>query len=526
MPETQIWPPFLNSYPPQLQQISILQAVALVAAVCLLRHIGALRSKPSVEAPYAGYRTFWEPTWLVRLRFVWAAPTIIHQGYSQFKDSLFQIRRIGADILVLSPKHVEEVRSLSKDKTRSVEPLFHDFVGDYTRGREFLESDLQNRVIQQRLTPHLDALTDLMRSELDVALEKEIRCGGKDSWTLVDMNRVLARIVGHVTARVFLGPEECRNEEWHTATTEYSENLFITGMILRVVPCWLRPFVAPALPTYRRLLGNVASARTIIGNIVQKRQSLRQELGSAYIFPTDVLQWTMDAARGQERDVSNLAQRMLTLSLSAIHTTALTMTQALYDLCSHPECLEPLRAEIADALIDADGRGKAMLHRLYKLDSLLKESQRFSPVFLLTFNRIFHQPMTLSDGTFLPAGTRVAVPSNAMLQQPEHVPGPAKPSEFDPFRYSNLRNDPVLGPQYQRFMCAMTNSSNMAFGYGRYACPGRFYAVNEMKLILATLLLRYELKFPEGAKRPKNFTVDGDMFPDPRARLLIRERVP
>ena len=70
----------------------------------------------------------------------------------------------------------------------------------------------------------------------------------------------------------------------------------------------------------------------------------------------------------------------------------------------------------------------------------------------------------------------------------------------------------------------MTDSRNMAFGYGKYACPGRFYASNEMKLVLAHLLLRYDIKLPDGHGRPKNFTFDSDMFPDPRARLLIKRR--
>ncbi|KAM4055523.1 cytochrome p450 [Hirsutella rhossiliensis] len=479
--------------------------------------------KAEVKVPFAGYRSYWEPTWLVRLRFVRDGPSIIRQGYHQFKDSLFQVRRIGADIVILTPKYVDEIRALSQDKVRSVEPFIHDFIGDYTRGTVFLESDLQNRVIQQRLTPNLGLLTSIMKTELDLALKKEIpEC--KDQWFQVDINHLLARTVAHISSRVFLGPEECRNEEWHTATAEYSKNLFITGMALRMLPRWLRPVVAPLMPSYRALLTNVATSRKIIGGILNSRQASKKELGPNYAKPTDILQWMMDEATGRERSLDNLAQRMLILSLTSIHTTALTMTQALYDLCAHPEYFEPLRTEAANALFDVGRWDKTLLSRLYKLDSLLKESQRFSPVFLLTFNRIFHNPMTLSDGTFLPPGTRVAVPSNAILQDPGLVPGPAAPSKFDPFRYSKLREDPAQAEKAHRFMFTMTNSSNMAFGYGRYACPGRFYAANEMKLILSHLLLRYEFNFPAGAKRPANFTIDSDMFPDPAARLLIRER--
>jgi hypothetical protein len=42
---------------------------------------------------------------------------------------------------------VDELRTLSNDATRSVEPFINDFVGDLTCGMVFLQSDLQNRVI-------------------------------------------------------------------------------------------------------------------------------------------------------------------------------------------------------------------------------------------------------------------------------------------------------------------------------------------------------------------------------------------
>lgn len=37
-------------------------------------------------------------------------------------------------------------------------------------------------------------------------------------------------------------------------------------------------------------------------------------------------------------------------------------------------------------------------------------------------------------------------------------------------------------------------SSSLTFGYGRHACPGRFFAVNEIKMIMATALLHYDMK--------------------------------
>ncbi|KIL86299.1 ent-kaurene oxidase [Fusarium avenaceum] len=463
-----------------------------------------------IKVPFVGYRSFLEPTWFVRLRFVWAGGSIINEGYQK-------VRKLGTDIVIISPNYVDEVRKLSQDKVRSVEPFIHDFAGEYTRGMVFLESDLQNRVIQQRLTPKLASLTTTMGDELAFALSNDMPEMTDGEWVEVDISSIMVRIISRISARVFLGPENCRNEEWLTTTAEYSESLFITGFILRVFPNFLRPFVAFFLPSYRTLLRNVSSGRRIIGDIIRSRKA---QQGLETDTDQDILQWMVDFATGNERSPDNIAQRILILSLASIHTTAMTLTHAMYDLCARPEYFQPLRQEINDVLGDG-GWEKTALNKLHKLDSFLKESQRFNPVFLLTFNRIFHQPLMLSDGTNLPAGTRIAVPSHAMLKDSAHVPGEAPPTEFDGFRYSKIRSQ---SENSQKYLFSMTDSSNMAFGYGKYACPGRFYASNEMKLTLATLLLRYDFKLKDGKERPRNITIDSDMIPDPRARLCIRKR--
>ncbi|KPM42339.1 Ent-kaurene oxidase [Neonectria ditissima] len=519
------WPEWVPFEPSQLEQIEPSVIGAITLGVLSFLYLGSIVNSLlfGVKAPFVGYRSFFEPTWLLRLRFVWSGPSIINEGYRLHKESLFQLRRIGTDILLLPSKYVEEIRTLTKDETRSVEPFIHDFVGDYTRGLVFLQSDLQNRVIQQKLTPYLSSLTAVMKTELDLALKLEVpSC--EDEWVKVDLNFIFTRIIARISARVFLGPEQCYNEEWLSTTAEYSKNLFITGMILRLFPKVMRPFVAPLLPTYRALLSNVATGRRVVTSIVTSRRADEAQWGEQYARPTDILQWMMDSATGEEQLIENLSQRILILSLASIHTTALTMTQAMYDLCANPEHFEPLRQEVTEVLRREGGWKKTTLNYFLRLDSLLKESQRFNPVFLLTFNRIFHKPLKLSDGTVLPAGTRVAVAANAKLQDAAHVPGPAGPGEFDPFRYSRLREDPAHPENAQKHLFAMIDSNNMAFGYGKYGCPGRFYASNEMKLVLAHLLLLYDIKLQDGQGRPKNLSVDSDMFPDPAARVLIKKR--
>lgn len=70
----------------------------------------------------------------------------------------------------------------------------------------------------------------------------------------------------------------------------------------------------------------------------------------------------------------------------------------------------------------------------------------------------------------------------------------------------------------------MTDKSTMHFGHGRYACPERFFASNKTKLLLAHVLINYDVKFPEGKGRPVNMSLDENGFPDPAAKILIQRR--
>lgn len=55
--------------------------------------------------------------------------------------------------------------------------------------------------------------------------------------------------------------------------------------------------------------------------------------------------------------------------------------------------------------------------------------------------------------------------------------------------------------------------------------PGRFYAVNELKTMLAHLLVNYDIKMANGAGRPANKRIGQEMTPDIAAEVLFRRRV-
>ncbi|KAL2286223.1 hypothetical protein FJTKL_07028 [Diaporthe vaccinii] len=59
----------------------------------------------------------------------------------------------------------------------------------------------------------------------------------------------------------------------------------------------------------------------------------------------------------------------------------------------------------------------------------------------------------------------------------------------------------------------------MGFGHGAHACPGRFFAANEVKIALAHLLMKYDWRLPEGHD-PQDINVGSGVVVNPELRLL------
>ena len=130
----------------------------------------------------------------------------------------------------------------------------------------------------------------------------------------------------------------------------------------------------------------------------------------------------------------------------------------------------------------------------------------------VTVQRSAPKPYTFKDGLRLPAHTRLSFPTAALSHDASIYPSP---STFDPHRF--LRH-----PTRSHFSSIGETSLN--FGTGAHACPGRYYAGMEMKMLLAQLLLRYEIQWPQGKSRPPSMKQDFSLMPDAGAEMMVRNK--
>lgn len=57
-----------------------------------------------------------------------------------------------------------------------------------------------------------------------------------------------------------------------------------------------------------------------------------------------------------------------------------------------------------------------------------------------------------------------------------------------------------------------------------YSSPGRFFAANELKAMMAHVIVNYDVKFEKEGVRPENVYTGLSIQPDPDARVLFRKR--
>lgn len=116
------------------------------------------------------------------------------------------------------------------------------------------------------------------------------------------------------------------------------------------------------------------------------------------------------------------------------------------------------------------------------------------------------QSHTLSDGTYLPKGSNVVANAFSVTHDPEML---KDPDVFDGLRYYKMRTAVESDPKAAKELAGKNqfvsvSPASLMFGYGKHACPGRFFAGNEIKLILVKLLEKYDLRLENTTERYKN----------------------
>ncbi|KAL8719762.1 MAG: hypothetical protein Q9225_003278 [Loekoesia sp. 1 TL-2023] len=467
-------------------------------------------------------RSLFEPRFIGNLRFSQDAAGVIKEGYDKFKHTVFKFVRNDADIVVLSAKYVEELRALPAGIVNPTLAHAHNLLGRHTNMNIIMTSDLHFRTIQSKLTPNLGFLSKPMQDELIFAVENEFPfC--EDNWAVIKPYHLVLKLVSRMSARIFVGLLLCRNHEWLETSVQFTENVFVTVVFLRFLPTWLHNMASFFIPWTWRGSAYIRKAKKLLVPEIQRRRSLWHSTppdnpGKVDLVTDNLLSWMMQNAKGHENDPAFLAHLEVVISLASIHTSQMSAVHVLYDLATFPDYVEALREEIRNTMKEDGGWQKSSYSKLRKLDSFIKESQRINPPSMLSYHRVVCQDHVLRDGTKLAKGAHIAMAVSAIQNDPEVT---SSPEVFDGFRYYKMRQQPGQSHLHQ---FATTERTLLNFGYGKNACPGRFFASLEIKIILIKLIMDYDFKLSEKGGRPANLRAHEFIFPNPEGQLLVKRR--
>ncbi|KKZ61388.1 hypothetical protein EMCG_03994 [[Emmonsia] crescens] len=306
----------------------------------------------------------------------------------------------------------------------------------------------------------------------------------------------------------------------------------------------------------------------------------------------DLLQLMLHFAQNERsneelHDLHSLAYRVCLNNLGSFHQTAATATNVIFNILASDKefnTIALLREEIASVIPrecyaippptarsainekKTDGWTKDSLAKLVLMDSVMRETTRMysfiqrSVVRTVLADNIRSPVIDSEDGSNdartisvpLPKGTMISILTRSTYLDPNAFDDPMK---FNPWRFANRRQGAGnVGPQSEQggdnssvaasstrtaaSTAAMqtfttTSVNNLLFGHGRHACPGRFVAEAEIKMLVVCLLMNYDVSLvpvpgPDGKGevevRPKSPWILEALMPPISGRIRAKRR--
>ncbi|KAJ5096610.1 hypothetical protein N7456_007331 [Penicillium angulare] len=475
---------FISKFNLQSSELSVI--IATLILIFLVRVIFSRPWNPS-KLPLVNGKKWYELGYGgVEKRFNADTKGLCQSGFQRGRQKSpdgFYLLTASRPTLVLPPKYADILRNdsrLSLSRVTAAEfhenlPLFEPLSYIVSDGRVI------PKVITHKITRSLTSLIPRISSETEHALQRVWK--NEADWHQISLRTSLDQIMAQIQSRVFLDDELCRDPSWLQITIDITKTLFLAARALRGWPDFMKPYLAHILPLCRKATAELNEAERLLEPLVAKRRAALTSDIESDSDRLNTIDWFLDASH---ESVLNIAYLQLGLSVVALETTTEAVYNVLTDISSHPKAIHDLRAEIR-GVIGKMGLNTSSIQKLELMDSVIKESQRMSPLGYFGMQRKALDKIILPDGMIIPKNTFLTVSTLHMLDSSVWPNG----EEYDPYRFYNMG---VNGEKTPSNKFIHTSSNHMGFGHGKEACPGRFLAVNLIKTILCHILVKYDFE--------------------------------
>jgi cytochrome P450 len=316
--------------------------------------------------------------------------------------------------------------------------------------------------------------------------------------TPIDLTADLMRYTVDVTAGLAFGAD---------INTIESDDDVIQRHLDKVLPALAKRLLSPfpwlrklPLPANRALEGHLQALRVAVNGFIAAARERIEANPALRAGPTNLIE-AMVAARDREGSGltdEDVAGNVLTMLLAGEDTTANSLAWMIYLLSRHPEALARARDEVRAVLGSAPLPTREQLDALPYVEACMNETMRVKPVAPLIVLQAVRD--SVLSGIRVPKGYLLILLMRGPTSSEKHFKNPAA---FDPSRW--LDASASSAPSSAKRVA-------MPFGAGPRLCPGRYLAMQEMKMVMAMLLRNFDIQSvttPDGgeAKEQLNLTM-------------------
>ncbi|KAJ7862896.1 cytochrome P450 [Mycena olivaceomarginata] len=352
-----------------------------------------------------------------------------------------------------------------------------------------------HHLVLKALNNKMDIFVDRIRPYVSTIIESRI--GTKGPMTLDDPFGFIRSIIAQAMSDSFVGKSLGSDPEMLHVFTN------VTEVVAKLATAGASSIVALIIPGFRRWRSNwEVKHRKILKpytDILERklipeleaRVALRQSCGTSEAEwegrkPVDVLQTILDERKidltslpGTLARLGEVINLLLFLIFASVHLTSVHITWVLNSIAFHRECHGELLSELR--LLNDEA-----LRNMPKLDSFMRETFRTRFDCIGGSQRVAEEDTLLEGKYLIPKGALINPITFRTHQSPVHWPDRKDTLEFSPWSHDEPSS--------------RTSPAYLQFGLGRHACPGRFLAISEAKLIVCYLLGRYDVALGEPEK--------------------------
>ncbi|KAI0862199.1 cytochrome P450 [Xylaria cubensis] len=396
-------------------------------------------------------------------------------------------------------------------------------------------------LVKTDLNAVLETVCAGMNDELGLAIASQFGTD-TEAWKEINLMSAARMIVAQAATRFTLGGSPagrilCSEKAYLNACLDNADALVISAGLGGASPKLLRPILGR--------IGAWGAKREIIKlekyfePVYRERiEMLKKEATNPGMeMPVDHLQMMLRYGLKERRDealsLRDMTKRLCISNFGSMHQTSIQVVNMLLNIIDSDaefDTISVLRDEVAQ-VIGSDktsGWNKTKVTALMRADSVARETLRLNSFSSRSVARkIMGGGVVTEDGIALPKGCTVSLIAY-WLQTDEDIF--ENPFKYDPFRFSRAREaelDEQGKPGLPSLSFVSTGTQNLAFSHGKHACPGRFLVDFELKMIIAYVLMNYDLEFPPEYKgrRPQAHWVTDAVFPPEDAIIRVRRKV-